>query len=254
MIASAYRMSDEQRTDFGSLAILHLIDDDCRVLRAFQGRSSLATYLSVVLKRAWHDHQRPGRRWRPSTAARRAGRAAVHLERLVQRDAWPLDQAISWLHLHEGHSHTELSTLWTQLPIRTQRRAVTDDVLETVAVLPDATPAPFERRQVATKVRDSLRRCWPHLAPHDRRVVALRFVHGWTLAAIARHLGVQQREIYPRFMRALVRLRSLLEADGITAHEASEAIGLDFDASEAVAGAWTGRAQAPPVSRQTSSP
>src|SRR5215212_8145573 len=57
--------------DFASSARLALLLDDCAILRKFEGRSSFATYITVVIRRLLTDQQRAGGRWFPSAEAQR---------------------------------------------------------------------------------------------------------------------------------------------------------------------------------------
>jgi len=61
--------------------------DDSAILRQFQMRSSLRTYLTVVICRLFLDERiaRFGK-WRPSRKAVRVGSTAVLFERLTMRD------------------------------------------------------------------------------------------------------------------------------------------------------------------------
>ena len=65
------------------------------VLRRFEGRSSLKTYLTVVVRRLlldWQDHTYG--KWRPTATALRLGPHAVHLERLMNRDTYSAVEAV----------------------------------------------------------------------------------------------------------------------------------------------------------------
>lgn len=221
-------MSAADVADFRSEALLHLMADDYRVLRVFEGRSSLATYLTVVLKRLWQDkYARRWGRWRPSAEARRLGDVAVQLERLVQRDGWTLDDAVTALHTHGGVAVETLRAMWARVPTRAMRRQVGEDALET---LPAATPATgwmLEHNESAMRVSGALRSALAALPHDDRQLLRWRFVDGWSMADIARHLRMRQSHIYPRFLRVLRTVRTRLEAQGIAAADAAQALGDD---------------------------
>jgi DNA-directed RNA polymerase specialized sigma24 family protein len=58
--------------DFASHARLRLMDDDYAVLRKFQGRSSLKTFLTITLQRMFYDYRIAAwGKWRPSAEAPR---------------------------------------------------------------------------------------------------------------------------------------------------------------------------------------
>jgi RNA polymerase sigma factor for flagellar operon FliA len=50
-VSSRHHMPGVEADDFASHAKLKLIEDDYAILRKFQGRSSLRTYLTVVIER-----------------------------------------------------------------------------------------------------------------------------------------------------------------------------------------------------------
>src|SRR5438067_1800408 len=81
--------------DFASTVKLALIDNDYSVLRAWEGRSSLATYLTVIIQRLLADERfRTLGRWRPSAEAKRMGEAGILLEMLIRRDERSLVEAV----------------------------------------------------------------------------------------------------------------------------------------------------------------
>src|SRR5258706_8801557 len=91
---SGLRSADAE--DFASVAKLALMENDYAILRAFQERSSLTTFLTVVVQRLLsHERRRTWGRWSPSAEAERRGEAAVLLEKLLLRDGCPLEEAIS---------------------------------------------------------------------------------------------------------------------------------------------------------------
>jgi RNA polymerase sigma factor (sigma-70 family) len=69
LICRRQHLPPEQAEEFRSLAYLKIIQDDYQVLRRFAQRSSLRTYLVVVLQRALLDYRasRAGR-WQPLVA------------------------------------------------------------------------------------------------------------------------------------------------------------------------------------------
>jgi DNA-directed RNA polymerase specialized sigma24 family protein len=77
------RLDGPNAEDFASSARLGLLADDCAILRKFEGRSSLPTYLTIVVRRLFYDERRSEGRWYTSAEAQRRGPAAVQLERLT---------------------------------------------------------------------------------------------------------------------------------------------------------------------------
>ena len=102
-----------------------LIDDDYAVLRKFRGKSLLKTYLSTVIANLFRDHLiRKHGKWRPSAMARRRGREAAQLERLLFRDGLSVTEAVEILKRNAGveQSREELTTLAAELPVRLRSR------------------------------------------------------------------------------------------------------------------------------------
>src|SRR3954467_14400544 len=64
--------------EFAAALRPRLVQSDYEILRKYEGRASIQTYLTVVIQRLALDYQaaRWGR-WRPSAMARAAGPAAV---------------------------------------------------------------------------------------------------------------------------------------------------------------------------------
>src|SRR5262245_36787654 len=83
-VCRRHHMSAAEAEDFRSDVRLHFIERDYEVLRRFEGRSSLATYVNVVIQRLALDFRNHHwGRWRPSADAKRIGPSAILLERLV---------------------------------------------------------------------------------------------------------------------------------------------------------------------------
>jgi hypothetical protein len=82
-----HRLSPDESEDFRSEVRLHCSQRDFDLLRRFEGRSSLQTYLTVVISRLFLDYRnRLWGRWRPSIEAKRLGPSAIPIEPLVAHD------------------------------------------------------------------------------------------------------------------------------------------------------------------------
>ena len=88
-MARRHQLSAPDKEELTSVVRYKLIDKDFAILKKFQGRSSITTYLTVVVERLCLDffNERWGK-WRPSAAALKIGRVAVQLEQLVARDGF----------------------------------------------------------------------------------------------------------------------------------------------------------------------
>lgn len=214
--------------DFASIARLHLLDDDCAVIRAFKGRSSFQTYVVTVLTRCFLDW-RNGRwgKWRPSVAAKRMGPLAVRLETLLARDRMKLDDAYEALRTNFGVSESRdaLAAMAARFPQRTRRGFVSDAGLDEQPAIGAAADGPLRREEAAAAAGQAARVLTDVIAqlpPQDRLILRLRFEDDFSVSDIARALTLEQKALYRRISKLLSALRRELEAHGITSAGAAE--------------------------------
>jgi RNA polymerase sigma factor for flagellar operon FliA len=223
-IARRHRLSKPEIDEFTSYVHLRLIDQDYRVLRKFQHRSQLTTYLVTVIGRMFADHRNAEwGRWRPSTEARRLGPLAVLLDRLVSRDGHSLDEALQILRITHRINESEeaLRALWARLPdrgadVEVALGSVTEG--ETAAM---ATPQTDEtdRTQRTTRVAAALNRGAAVLAPADRALVRLLALEGLSLVDLAGRLGLHVSSMRRRWNRIKRTFRKAFVAEGLDADE-----------------------------------
>lgn len=231
------RFQAEDAEEFRAWARLRLLEDDCAILRKFEGRSSLETYLHIVVNRLALDYRvAQWGKWRPSAAAQREGAPAVLLERLVERDGFGRDEALRMLTDNYGLAPAQLPSAPPppRQPSRAPRRLETLSGID--AWLQDATPDPIEeaeRVETARRLGSSLGKRLVELPPEDRELLALRFAHGETVTSIASQMGVPRRRLYYRIERCLSKLRNALERDGITASDVRAGTGCSAAAMDA---------------------
>lgn len=228
LVAVRHHLSAADADDFGSHVKLKLVEQDYAVLRKFQGRSSLRTYLTIVIQRLFLDYRISAwGKWRPSAEARRLGPVGVLLERLLVRDGHSFDEACELLASNHrvAAARMELERLAARLPVRLKRRFESDEVLTDVASAeraPDEAVAGRERQEMANRVAAALPRLMRGLDPQDQLVLTMRFEDGRTVADIAELLRVDQKALYRRCDRLLRELRAGLEAGGIQADAVME--------------------------------
>jgi RNA polymerase sigma factor (sigma-70 family) len=216
-----YRLSRDEQEEFGANVKVRLIDRDYAVLRRFEGRSSLATFLRTVITRQFLDERiKAWGRWRPSADAVRLGPTAVVLERMLERQHLPLDEAIEALLSRDPSLEEDmLRDLAALLPNRvTGRRLVDDTALEHLPTL-EGTPEQLLEEEwasgMAQKAAAALRAVIETLPSRDRLLLRLRYEQGTTVADIAKVLGEEQKPLYRQLDRLLQRLRRELEAHGV---------------------------------------
>ncbi len=210
--------------DFASHAKLALMENDYEVLRGFEGRSSLATFLTVILQRMLADElMRTIGRWRPSAEARRLGQAAVMIERLVLRDRRPIEDVLPIVRgIDPAMTREGIESILARLPDRSPRpRSVEIESVPSMRLVArdsadDRTLAADARRiagRAAAVVRDTMRG-WKS---EDRLLIRLRFGSGLSVADVARILRLPQRPLYRRQEALLDELRKALQGSGVDA-------------------------------------
>ena len=216
MVARQQRMSWAEAEEFASIVRLRLIENDYAILRKFRGGSTLRTYLTVVIARQALDYRDAcWGRWRPSRAARRLGRTAVTLEKLIVRDGFTLDEA--WRAVLEAAGDQDLQPLRAfaeRLRPRVRRHWVSiDDIDECQRRSVD----PELELMRDPRIAEALARALQTLSPGDSRLLRLRFAEGLSISTIARREGIDQASLYRRVATLLRRLRRELESHGIAA-------------------------------------
>lgn len=227
------RLSPEDVEDFIASVRVHLLDNDYAVLRQFEGRCTLSTFLALVIQRLLFDYRvQQWGRFRPSAAAQRLGPAAIRLELLLRRDGLPLHEAVTLLETRgEAIPIEEAERIAAQLPPR-RTRAITVDVDSTepaelaidAATIEDAAAA-TDRRATSATVAAVMGEAMASLEPDDRAILRLHFVAGLSVADVARSMGLMQRPTYRRIHRIYDGLRTRLRDAGVRDAEVIELLG-----------------------------
>jgi RNA polymerase sigma factor for flagellar operon FliA len=225
----------EEVEEFGAVVRLKLVEDDYAVIRKFEGRSTFATFITIVIQRMLLDFRiHHLGKWHPSAEAKRRGEVAVELEKMISRDGKNFDEAfatLSWK--HPTLSRQELDEIAKALPQRPPRKTfVPLDDTEHVAA-PDSPVAHHESARASAAISSIVREFIDGLQSNERLLLQLRFESGMQVAAIARSLHLDQKQLYRTIEKRLRELRSLLERHGISEDVASDVIGnrgvvLDF--------------------------
>lgn len=221
--------------DFDSAVKLALLENDYAVLRAWEGRSSLATYLTVVIQRLLSDERtRTLGRWRPSSEAKRLGEHGVLLEALLRRDERSIAEATEIVRGRDASlTAADIEALASRLPARPSRpRAVEMEAVDEVEA-PDRADVGVISEEVERLSADAsriIRSTLESLPVKDRMLVRLRFRKKMSIADIALILQLPQRPLYRRMEQILVMLRRALTEAGIDARAAGDLIGSAFAA------------------------
>ena len=223
-------VSPAEREDFAAFVRLRMIENDYAILRKFQGRSSLRTYLATVVNRLSLDYciARWGR-WRPSAAADRLGPVAVLLECLVTRDGQTAEEAIAIVRTNHGctESEDQLRDLWDQLPARVKFTEVSEEAA--AARSSEQTSASLvsdvELQQSIDQLGRMLQAGLASLSDLDRVLLGLRFDQDLSVVQIGLLTGNSTATVHRRLERAVKRLKRIITESGMGRHEISGLLG-----------------------------
>jgi RNA polymerase sigma factor (sigma-70 family) len=224
-VCRRHHLSSAEADDFASEVRLHMIERNYEILRKFEGRSTLRTYLIVVVQRLFLDYRnRIWGKWRPSAEARRLGPVAMLLERLVARDGWSCEQALETLRInHRVELDDALRALLLRLTQRPPARQFVAESeasgVETRSEPSDANVLRAEQGFLAKRVQTALDRVRGTLAPVEQVILRMRFEDSVPVADIARTLHLNQKRLYRTIEQLLATLRRGLEAEGLQRDE-----------------------------------
>jgi RNA polymerase sigma factor for flagellar operon FliA len=210
---------------------LRLCENDFAILRAWEGRSRLATYISIVVQRMALDYRiHEWGKWHPSAEAKRLGPMALELEQLLHRDGRTLDDALAILSSKHDATRESLQQLAAQLPPRAPKpRDVPLDELRSASPAENVEERALDgdRRRVAARVAAVLGAAIDRLPEDDRLLLKLRFQDGMSVANIARAMQIEQRFLYRRIETRMRQMKAALERDGIAWSDVMGLIGRD---------------------------
>lgn len=224
------RLHGADAEDFASCARLALLADDCAILRKFEGRSSLGSYVAIVVRRLFISQKRAEGRWHPSAEAMRHGEAAMTLDRLLHYEGHSLAEALETTKSrHPDADVHELEQIAASLPHRPPRLRLVpvlegdeDRFAGSTAADDRVVSADLDKR--SDRIGRAMRDAFGAMTAQDRVVLRLRFAKGMSIADIARALGLEQRPLYRRIEALLADLREALEQAGIDGAEAADLV------------------------------
>ena len=232
------RLDESEAEEFASIVKLKMVENDYAIIRKFEGRSLLRTFITIVVQRMLIDYRiHHWGKWHASAEAKRLGDLAVELEQLLNRDGRTIDEALPLLQARYAEASREtLEGIAQRLPERRARRRMVDlSEAEDVAV-DDGTEASLlesERRQMCRRLSAAMREAIERLPEKDRLLLQLRFECRMTVAQMSRSMQIEQKLLYRRMEKLMRDLRAELEGAGIDPRDAADLIGregadLDF--------------------------
>jgi RNA polymerase sigma factor for flagellar operon FliA len=231
--ARRHRLDPADAEEFAAVVKLKLVENDYAILRAFEGRSSFATFIGVVVQRMALDFRiHAWGKWHSSVEAKSLGPQAVELEKLLHRDDRSLDDAAPIMAARHGLTRHALEALAAKLPRRFPRHRDVDlEEAHSVAVTPSAEVEEpllaIDRRAASDRVSTVMAGLMERLPDQDRLILQLRFEGGMSVADIARALLLDQKMTYRRIERNMRELRRELERTGIASGDVADLIGRD---------------------------
>ena len=216
--------------EFRSWALFKLVADDYRILGRWEGRSSLSTFLTVVLVNLMRDYRiHLWGKWRPCAASRHRGQEGVLLERLLVRDRLPIGEALERLRTEHGISLSteEVESFAAALPWRQERRLLNEEELLRIPIDGQVESRIEEKERICTedRLRERLAPLLRSLSVEERLLLRLHFFEGLSMAAISPILGRPQRELYSGRDRCLKKIRRSLEGAGMGPDQISGILG-----------------------------
>ena len=223
-VARARRLGREDAEDFAQSVQVRFLERHYDIIDRFAGRSSLRTYLTVVVNRMLLDWRNSMYgKWRPSAVATSLGQHAVDLERLISRDGYTAAEATERLRMKDGAPPRQLlERLTEQLPARQRKRMVSDEALRDAAGPAFADPLEAaDRHDAQRQTRAALVAALLQLSAEDRWLLHARYVDDRSVQAVAQTLQTDPKGLYRRYDRVLRSLRGKLSTAGVSTLAAS---------------------------------
>ncbi len=231
-VCRSARLRDDEAEDFASSVRLALMENDYAVLRKWEGRSSLAGYLFIVIRRMLADRRdHEFGRWHSSNEAVRLGPSGVLLEKLLIRDGRPFEEVLPVvLARHPSLTYAEIAGMAARFPRRQGRlRAVPlDDASEESLASGERTDGralSAEAQRLSGDASRVVRLTIESWSDEDAMMLRFHYGSSMTIAEISRMLGLPQRPLYRRIEALLAKLRAALAAAGLDAGTLTSIIG-----------------------------
>ena len=237
------RFSQDETEEFTSIVKLEMIKDDYAIFRKFQGKSSLETYLAVVIKRLLLDHlNHLLGKWRPSEEAKRLGPVAIHLDQLLHRDRLTLNEACETLltNHHVEETRQQLEDLAARLqrrnpprqnPPRRKEGEVAPEDPPSEELSPEDRIRAREGKTRLQEILDFLQELVDQLPDEDALLVRMVSA-GHKISVIARMFGLEQKPLYRRLEKIFKELRQELERRGVRPEEIGDLLSIPDDEHE----------------------
>ncbi len=212
-------LSPQDGEEFGSEVKTKLIEGNYAVIRKFEGRSALSTYLTTVIQRLYFQWRvQMWGKWRPSAEAKRLGEKAITLERMLTRDGFTYSEALETLTTGtRAFTREEVEALYLRLPERQPRPVLVASVVPEAAptVDPDRELFAAERRKSARQAASAVDEAIAEMDAESQLILRMRFWHNRKVPEIAEALHIDAKRLYKKIDRMLQTLRAALVTAGV---------------------------------------
>jgi RNA polymerase sigma factor for flagellar operon FliA len=231
-------LSWQDTEEFVSLVQYKIFEDNYAILRKFQGKSSLETFLTTVVKRQFQDYlNHLWGKWRNSVEAKKLGSLATKLEVMLRRDGLSLNEACEILKANDLAAEVsveDLAALAAKLPHRLPSRRMEGEVSlqnrPSGEMPPDQRVFSREMRERRSQILQFLKDAMRRLSPEDGLIASMS--GEFTVSQIARALGLDQKALYRRREKIYKALRQDLEGQGVRPDEIGDILNEPKDDDE----------------------
>jgi DNA-directed RNA polymerase specialized sigma24 family protein len=208
-LARRHHLSPDEVREFERQVETALERNDYELIRAFEGGSTWATYLSTIVARLCVEFQaaRWGS-WRPSARATREGPTGILLEELMVRDGLSLDAAI------------DVMRFTHRVDVPRRKLQALAETLELTAAAPSSVPHDTQGAQPSVDsaaIEAALRIALDAVSSDDRLMLAMRFLDRVPVTRIARVMRQEPRPFQRHFDEVTSAIRQSLLSQGIPA-------------------------------------
>lgn len=213
------RIDRDEGEEFSSYVKYKLIESNYAIIRKFEGRSTLSTYMTTVIQRMFFQYRvQMWGKWRPSAEARRIGDKGITLERLLTRDGFTYSEAVAILTSGSDPAYTvaEIEAMYLRLPVR-QPRPMLVPAIENTDNGPAVEQELFsgERADLARRAAAVIDEAMESMDAEDQMILRMRFCNGRKVPEIGRALRLDDKKLYKRIDKLLAQLKLALEQAGI---------------------------------------
>lgn len=225
----------EDKKDFSSQILIKVIDNDYKVLRSYNKKSKLTTYLLTVISNYYIDLKRKEiKRWRPSKKSKNKGPIAVKLDELINKKNYTLEEAHDTLTINHNYNVTldELSKIASEFKNSTRQiRKVSDTHLTTLTDNNPHTEEAIIKTEDQKTVNDMIRvsvKIRENLPGEAKLILKMRFFDDYSISQIGRMLNIKRHAVDKILKDSLKEIKDSLIKEDADFNEITKYINENF--------------------------